>query len=99
MGTRSREIATLRALGFGGAPASHGAHRVHRKPGSVGQCATPSRVFKGKKLPGRMGNDKVTTLNLEIVKSDSEAEILLVKGSVPGARGATVIVRNAVKGA
>ena len=55
--------------------------------------------FKGKKLPGRMGNDKVTTLNLEIVKSDSEAEILLVKGSVPGARGATVIVRNAVKGA
>ena len=89
----------MKRHGFGGAPASHGAHRVHRKPGSVGQCATPSRVFKGKKLPGRMGNDKVTTLNLEIVKSDSEAEILLVKGSVPGARGATVIVRNAVKGA
>ena len=87
----------MKRHGFGGAPASHGAHRVHRKPGSVGQCATPSRVFKGKKLPGRMGNDKVTTLNLEIVKSDSEAEILLVKGSVPGARGATVIVRNAVK--
>ena len=89
----------MKRHGFGGAPASHGAHRVHRKPGSVGQCATPGRVFKGKKLPGRMGNDKVTTLNLEIVKSDSEAEILLVKGSVPGARGATVIVRNAVKGA
>ena len=89
----------MKRHGFGGAPASHGAHRVHRKPGSVGQCATPGRVFKGKKLPGRMGNDKVTTLNLEVVKSDPEAEVILVKGSVPGARGATVIVRNAVKGA
>ena len=89
----------MKRHGFGGAPASHGAHRVHRKPGSVGQCATPSRVFKGKKLPGRMGNDKVTTLNLEVVKSDPEAEVLLIKGSVPGARGATVIVRSAVKGA
>ena len=89
----------MKRHGFGGAPASHGAHRVHRKPGSVGQCATPSRVFKGKKLPGRMGNDKVTTLNLEVVKSDPEAEVLLIKGSVPGARGATVIVRTAVKGA
>ena len=88
----------MKRHGFGGAPASHGAHRVHRKPGSVGQCATPSRVFKGKKLPGRMGSDKVTTLNLEIVKSDPEAEVVLIKGSVPGARGATVIVRNAVKG-
>ena len=77
---------------FAGQRASHGAHRVHRKPGSVGQCATPSRVFKGKKLPGRMGNDKVTTQNLVIVKSDPEAEVVLVKGSVPGARGATVIV-------
>ena len=89
----------MKRHGFGGAPASHGAHRVHRKPGSVGQCATPGRVFKGKKLPGRMGNDKVTTLNLQVVKSDPEAEVVLVKGSVPGARGATVIVRNAVKGA
>ena len=89
----------MKRHGFGGAPASHGAHRVHRKPGSVGQCATPGRVFKGKKLPGRMGNDKVTTLNLQVVKSDPEAEVVLVKGSVPGARGSTVIVRNAVKGA
>lgn len=89
----------MKRHGFGGAPASHGAHRVHRKPGSVGQCATPGRVFKGKKLPGRAGNDKVTTLNLQVVKSDPEAEVILVKGSVPGARGATVIVRNAVKGA
>jgi len=88
----------MKRHGFGGAPASHGAHRVHRKPGAVGQCATPSRVFRGKKMPGRMGNDKVTTLNLEVVKADPEAEVILVKGSVPGARGATVIVRNAVKG-
>ncbi|MEM9201013.1 MAG: 50S ribosomal protein L3 [Actinomycetota bacterium] len=89
----------MKRHGFAGAPASHGAHRVHRKPGSVGQCATPGRVFKGKKLPGRAGNDKVTTLNLQVVKSDPEAEVILVKGSVPGARGSTVIVRNAVKGA
>ena len=89
----------MKRHGFKGQPASHGAHKVHRKPGAVGQCATPSRVFKGKKLPGRMGNEKVTTLNLEVVKSDPEAEVLLVKGSVPGPRGGTVIVRDAVKGA
>jgi len=88
----------MKRHGFGGAPASHGAHKNHRKPGAVGQCATPSRVFKGKKLPGRMGNAKVTTLNLEIVKSDPEAEVLLVRGSVPGPRGGTVVIRDAVKG-
>lgn len=89
----------MKRHGFKGQGASHGAHKVHRKPGSVGQCATPSRVFKGKRLPGRAGNQRVTTLNLEVVKSDPEAEVLLVKGSVPGPRGATVIVRDAVKGA
>ncbi|MEQ8842392.1 MAG: 50S ribosomal protein L3 [Acidimicrobiales bacterium] len=88
----------MKRHGFGGAPASHGAHKNHRKPGAVGQCATPSRVFKGKKMPGRMGNNKVTTLNLEVVKSDPEAEVLLVRGSVPGPRGATVVIRDAVKG-
>ena len=88
----------MKRHGFGGAPASHGAHKNHRKPGSVGQCATPSRVFKGKKLPGRMGNNKVTTLNLEVVKSDPEAGVLLVRGSVPGPRGGTVVIRDAVKG-
>lgn len=88
----------MKRHGFGGAPAGHGAHKNHRKPGAVGQCATPSRVFKGKKLPGRMGNQKVTTLNLEVVKSDPEAEVLLVRGSVPGPRGATVVIRDAVKG-
>ncbi len=88
----------MKRHGFGGAPASHGAHKNHRKPGAVGQCATPSRVFKGKKLPGRMGNQKVTTLNLEVVKSDPDAEVLLVRGSVPGPRGGTVVIRDAVKG-
>jgi len=83
---------------FKGAPASHGAHRVHRKPGSVGQCATPSRVFKGQRMAGRMGGEKVTTLNLSIVKADSERNLLLVKGAVPGPKGGLVLIRNAVKG-
>jgi len=88
----------MKRHGFKGAPASHGAHRNHRKPGSVGQCATPSRVFRGKKLPGRMGAEKVTTLNLVVVKADPEAQVLLVRGSVPGPRGGTVVIRDAVKG-
>ena len=82
---------------FAGQRASHGAHRVHRKPGAVGQCATPSRVFKGKKMPGRMGAEKVTTQNLQVVQADPERELLLVRGSVPGPRGGTVLIRNAVK--
>lgn len=82
---------------FAGQRASHGAHRVHRKPGAVGQCATPSRVFRGKKMPGRMGAEKVTTQNLTVVEADPERELLLVRGSVPGPRGATVVIRNAVK--
>ena len=88
----------MKRHGFKGQPASHGAHKVHRKPGAVGQCATPSRVFKGKKMPGRAGASRVTTLNLEVVKADAEAEVLLVKGAVPGPKGGTVVVRNAVKG-
>jgi len=84
--------------GFKGQPAAHGAHKVHRKPGAIGQCATPSRVFKGRKLPGRAGANRTTTLNLEVVRADAEAEVLLVKGSVPGPRGGTVVVRDAVKG-
>ena len=88
----------MKRHGFSGVGASHGAHKNHRKPGAVGQCATPSRVFRGKKMPGRMGAAKVTTLNLEVVKSDPEAEVLLIKGSVPGPRGSTVVIRDAVKG-
>ncbi len=88
----------MKRHGFSGQPAGHGAHKVHRKPGAVGQCATPSRVFRGKKLPGRAGAGKVTTLNLEVVRADADAEVLLVKGAVPGPRGGAVVVRNAVKG-
>ena len=87
----------MKRHGFSGQPGGHGAHKVHRKPGAVGQCATPSRIFKGKKMPGRSGAKRVTTLNLEVVKADPEAEVVLVKGSVPGPRGGTVVVRNAVK--
>lgn len=82
---------------FAGQRASHGAHKVHRKPGAIGQCATPARVFKGKKMPGRMGGEKVTTLNLEVVATDSDRELLLVKGAIPGPKGGTVVVRNAIK--
>lgn len=89
---------TMKRHGFKGQPASHGAHRVHRKPGAVGQCATPSRVFKGVKMSGRMGGTKVTTLNLEIVRSDPDQQVVLVKGAVPGPKGGVVLVRNAVKG-
>ncbi len=88
----------MKRHGFSGQRASHGAHKVHRKPGAVGQCATPSRIFRGKRMPGRMGNQRTTTLNLLVVEADVEREILLVKGSVPGPRGATVLIRDAVKG-
>lgn len=88
----------MKRHGFKGSPATHGAHKVHRKPGAIGQCATPSRVFRGRKMPGRAGGQKVTTLNLEVIKSDPGAEVVLVRGSVPGPAGGTVIVRNAVKG-
>lgn len=84
---------------FKGQRASHGAHRVHRMPGSIGACATPSRVFKGKKMAGRMGGERVTTLNLTVVSADAERDLVLVKGSVPGPKGGLVVIRNAVKGA
>lgn len=82
---------------FKGQPASHGAHKVHRKPGAVGACATPARIFKGQKMPGRHGNAKTTTLNLEVVEGDAERNLLLIKGSVPGPKGSVVFVRNAAK--
>jgi large subunit ribosomal protein L3 len=82
---------------FSGQGASHGNHKMHRSPGSVGACSFPGRVFKGTKMAGRMGAEQVTTLNLEVVAADVERELLLVKGSVPGPRGGVVIVRNAVK--
>ena len=90
---------TMKRHNFSGVSASHGAHRNHRKPGSVGGAATPGRVFKGQKMAGRMGNDRVTVQNLVIQAVDAEKGLLLVKGAVPGGRGRLVFVRNAVKGA
>ena len=90
-------VGVMKRHNFKGHSASHGAHKVHRKPGAIGQCATPSRVFKGRKMPGRMGNQKTTTQNLVVVEADAERELLLGKGSVPGPTGATVLIRNAVK--
>ncbi|UWF77195.1 MULTISPECIES: 50S ribosomal protein L3 [Microbacterium] len=84
---------------FKGVSASHGAHRNHRKPGSIGASATPSRVFKGMRMAGRMGGERVTVLNLTVHAIDAEKGLMLVKGAVPGARGRIVYVRNAVKGA
>jgi large subunit ribosomal protein L3 len=76
---------------------SHGNSRSHRAPGSIGQCQTPGRVFKGKKMAGQMGNVKRTTQNLEIIRVDAERNLLLIKGAVPGASGGKVIVRTTVK--
>jgi large subunit ribosomal protein L3 len=83
---------------FKGLGASHGTHKKHRAPGSIGACATPARVFKGTKMAGHMGHQRVTTLNLEVVQADVERDLLLVKGAVPGPRGGVVLIRNAAKG-
>ncbi|MBM7365749.1 50S ribosomal protein L3 [Gordonia hydrophobica] len=88
----------MKRHGFKGLSASHGAHRVHRSPGSIGGCATPGRVFKGTRMAGRMGSDKVTTQNLTVHKVDAEAGLLLIKGAIPGRKGGIVVVRDAVKG-
>src|SRR4029077_1089448 len=82
---------------FKGLGAGHGVHRVHRAPGSIGACATPARVFKGTRMAGRVGGQKVTTLNLEVVAADAERDLLLVKGAVPGPKGGLVVIRDAVK--
>ncbi len=87
----------MKRHGFKGASASHGVHKVHRAPGSIGACATPGRVFKGKRMPGRMGGDQTTILNLEVVQVDADRNVLLLKGAVPGPRGAVVLIREAVK--
>ncbi|MEP6624610.1 MAG: 50S ribosomal protein L3, partial [Acidimicrobiia bacterium] len=77
--------------------ASHGNHKKHRAPGSIGACATPARVFKGMKMGGQMGNAKTTTLNLEVIEGDGERNLILVRGSVPGPNGGLVFLRDAVK--
>lgn len=89
----------MKRHGFKGVSASHGSHRNHRKPGSIGACATPSRVFRGTRMAGRMGNERVTAQNLSIHAVDAEKGILLVAGPVPGSKGGAVVVRTAVKGA
>ena len=77
--------------------ATHGNSISHRAPGSIGQCQTPGRVFKGKKMAGQMGDERVTTQNLEVVRVDAERNLLLIKGAVPGSAGGTVMVRPSVK--
>ena len=89
----------MKRHGFHGVGASHGAHKNHRKPGSIGGASTPSRVFKGMKMAGRMGAVRHTTLNLTVHAVDVEKSLLLITGAVPGARGQVVLVRTAVKGA
>ncbi len=89
---------TMKRHGFKGQGASHGAQAVHRRPGSIGGCATPGRVFKGMRMSGRMGNDRVTTQNLSVHKVDAENGLLLIKGAIPGRKGGLVIVKSAVKG-
>lgn len=87
---------TIKRWGTHRGPMTHGSH-YHRGPGSLGACSDPSRVFKGKKMPGHFGVDKVTIQNLDLVKVDAERNLLLVKGSVPGPKGGLLVVKNAVK--
>lgn len=89
---------TMKRHGFAGQGASHGTQAVHRRPGSIGGASTPGRVFRGKKMAGRMGNERVTTMNLKVHKVDAEAGVLLIKGAIPGRNGGLVMVRSAVKG-
>ncbi|EIK82515.1 50S ribosomal protein L3 [Gardnerella sp. KA00603] len=90
---------TIKRWGFKSYRRTHGSHKNERRPGSVGACATPSRILKGKRMAGRMGHVTSTALNLTIVSSDVENGILAIKGAIPGPKGAIVLVRSAVKGA
>ena len=88
---------TMKRHGFSGVGASHGAHRNHRKPGSIGACATPGRVFKGVRMAGRMGADTVTVQNVTVHGVDVEKGLILLKGAVPGPKGGLVVLRSAAK--
>lgn len=90
---------TIKRWGFKSYRRTHGSHKNERRPGSVGACATPSRIFKGKRMAGRMGHETNTVLSLTIVSSDVENGILAIKGAIPGPKGGIVLVRSAVKGA
>jgi large subunit ribosomal protein L3 len=87
----------MKRHGFHGLRASHGVHRKHRSPGSIGGCATPGRVFKGLKMAGRMGHDRVTVQNLTVHSIDAERGLILVKGAIPGNKGGLVVLRSAAK--
>lgn len=89
----------MKRHGFHGVGASHGAHRNHRKPGSIGGCATPGRVFRGMRMAGHMGTDRITTQNLTVHAVDMDKGIILIKGAVPGPKGALIVIRSAEKGA
>jgi large subunit ribosomal protein L3 len=89
----------MKRHGFAGGMASHGASVVHRSPGSIGQRQTPGRVLPGKRMAGRMGNERRTEENLKVVQVDLERNLLLVSGSVPGAPGGRVVIRPSVKAA
>jgi len=88
----------MKRHGFSGLGASHGTQRKHRSPGSIGGCATPSRVFKGTRMAGRMGNVQVTTQNLTVHRVDVDSGLLLIKGALPGPKGGLVLVKTAAKG-
>lgn len=90
---------TIKRWGFKSYRRTHGSHKNERRPGSVGACATPSRILKGKRMAGRMGHETNTVLSLTIVSSDVENGILAIKGAIPGPKGGIVLVRSAVKGA
>jgi large subunit ribosomal protein L3 len=87
----------MKRHGFAGLPGSHGTERKHRSPGSIGGAATPSRVFKGTKMAGQLGNERVTVLNLQVVQADPERNLLLLRGAIPGPPGGLVMVKSSVK--
>lgn len=86
----------MKRYGFGGGPATHGSH-FHRRPGSIGMCEHPGRVFKSKKMPGQMGSTKITVQSLKVVQVRPEENLILLKGAVPGANGSTLVLREALK--
>jgi large subunit ribosomal protein L3 len=88
----------MKRHGFKGLGASHGTERKHRSPGSVGACATPSRIFKGMRMAGHLGDERVTVLNLEVVDADPDRNLLLLRGAIPGPAGGVVMIRSSVKG-
>ena len=96
--TKGRGFAgVMKRHGFGGGPITHGQSDRQRSPGSIGATSTPGRVFKGMRMPGRMGNHRVTSQNLEVVRVDAEHNLLAVKGSVPGPKGGLVLIKEARK--